>query len=101
MEHNEEESRDISLVDTKNVFNEINLGVMLWDMQHQWVAGARFIFNTYRHWHKLVLYRQDDLVVSKEGVTQGDTLSMILYALAVLPIINQGSVHVHRLSVFD
>eukprot|EP00957_Ditylum_brightwellii_P154518 11759329-Ditylum_brightwellii.AAC.1 len=58
-EHNEEESWGILLVDTKNAFNEINQQVMLWDVQH----------------------------LSKEGVTQGDPLSMILYALAVLPII--------------
>eukprot|EP00957_Ditylum_brightwellii_P186239 14178165-Ditylum_brightwellii.AAC.1 len=28
-----------------------------------------------------------DLVFSKEGVTQGDPLAMILYALALLPVI--------------
>eukprot|EP00957_Ditylum_brightwellii_P143811 10958398-Ditylum_brightwellii.AAC.1 len=60
---------------------------MMWDVRNLWVMGARFAFNTYQHWRKLVLQGQDDLVMSKEGVTQGDPLSMILYALAVLPII--------------
>eukprot|EP00957_Ditylum_brightwellii_P025025 1893690-Ditylum_brightwellii.AAC.1 len=41
----------------------------------------------YRHLRKLVLRGQDDLAMSKEGVTQDDPLSMILYTLALLPII--------------
>eukprot|EP00957_Ditylum_brightwellii_P067071 5090807-Ditylum_brightwellii.AAC.1 len=60
---------------------------MLWIVRHTWVAGSRFAFNTYRHWRKLVLQGYKDLVMSKEGITQGDPLAMILYALAVLPII--------------
>eukprot|EP00957_Ditylum_brightwellii_P053767 4073004-Ditylum_brightwellii.AAC.1 len=60
---------------------------MLWDVRHLWAMGARFAFNTYRYWRKLVQKGQDDLVMSKEGVMQGDPLSMILYVLVVLPII--------------
>eukprot|EP00957_Ditylum_brightwellii_P023945 1805600-Ditylum_brightwellii.AAC.1 len=41
--------------------------------------------NTYCHWRKLVLRGQEVLIMNKEGMTQGNPLSMILYALAVLP----------------
>eukprot|EP00957_Ditylum_brightwellii_P059948 4551543-Ditylum_brightwellii.AAC.2 len=30
-----------------------------------------------------------EMVYSKEGVTQGDPMAMFLYALGILPIINQ------------
>eukprot|EP00957_Ditylum_brightwellii_P022639 1707597-Ditylum_brightwellii.AAC.1 len=61
---------------------------MLWDVRHSRMARASFALNTYRHWRKLVLRGQYDLVLGKEGVTQGDPLSMILYALEVLPLIH-------------
>eukprot|EP00957_Ditylum_brightwellii_P017102 1289692-Ditylum_brightwellii.AAC.1 len=51
------------------------------------MAGSRFAINTYQHWQTLVLRGEDELIMSKEDLTQGDLLSMILYALAVLPLI--------------
>eukprot|EP00957_Ditylum_brightwellii_P074597 5668379-Ditylum_brightwellii.AAC.1 len=84
-EHGDEENWGILLMDAKNAFNQINRRVMLWEVRHLWAAGSRFAFNTYRHWWKLVLRGQDELILSKEGMTQGDPLSMILYALPVLP----------------
>eukprot|EP00957_Ditylum_brightwellii_P018219 1372710-Ditylum_brightwellii.AAC.1 len=60
---------------------------MLWNVRHTWIAGSWFALNMYRHWRKLVLRGHNDLMMSKEGVTQGDLLAMILYALDVLPII--------------
>eukprot|EP00957_Ditylum_brightwellii_P135933 10367898-Ditylum_brightwellii.AAC.1 len=86
-DHGDEESWGILLVNTQNTFNEVNWRAMLWNVQHTWVAGSQFAFNTYRHWHKLMLHGYKDLVMSKEGFTQGDQLAMILYALAVLLII--------------
>eukprot|EP00957_Ditylum_brightwellii_P090990 6928363-Ditylum_brightwellii.AAC.1 len=86
-EHGEEENWGILLVDAWNAFNEVNQRVMLWNVRHALVAGSQFAFNTYHHWRKLVLCRHKDLVMSKEGITQGDPLDMILYALAILPII--------------
>eukprot|EP00957_Ditylum_brightwellii_P113857 8680360-Ditylum_brightwellii.AAC.1 len=47
---------------------------MLWEVRHLWAAGLQFAFNTYRHWWKLVLRGQEGLILSKEGVTQGDPL---------------------------
>eukprot|EP00957_Ditylum_brightwellii_P162016 12334908-Ditylum_brightwellii.AAC.1 len=87
-EHDNKENWGILLVDTCNAFNKVNRRAMLWNVQHSWAAGSRFAFNTYCHWRKLVLRGHDNIVMSKEGVTQGNSLAMILYALAVLPIIH-------------
>ena len=47
----------------------------------------RFLFNTYRGYAALFLQGSSDYLLSKEGVTQGDPLSMMLYAVAILPLI--------------
>ena len=46
-----------------------------------------FLFNTYRGYSILVVQGTSEYMFSKEGVTQGDPLSMLLYAVAVLPLI--------------
>ena len=58
-------------------------------MRHQWPSGARFAFNFYRHWAQLLLCQTGqppDTILSKEGVTQGDPLSMVLYGITVVPL---------------
>eukprot|EP00957_Ditylum_brightwellii_P131615 10037849-Ditylum_brightwellii.AAC.1 len=60
---------------------------MLWHVRHVWPSGCRYAFNTYRHW-KILVVRGGKCLYSKEGVTQGGPLAMILYALGVLPIID-------------
>ena len=67
--------------------------MMLWSVRHLWPSGARFVFNCYRHWSTLVVrgYSGTDsaFLSSREGVTQGDPLSMIVYGLGTLPLIRQ------------
>ena len=46
------------------------------------------MFNTYRGYAALFLQGSSDYLLSKEGVTQGDPLSMMLYAVAILPLIH-------------
>ena len=77
----------VLLVDSSNVFNEINRTEILCRVQHIWRAGARFIFNTYWHWKVLALNRSELTVNYKEGVTHGDPLVMIMYGLGVLPLV--------------
>ena len=49
-----------------------------------WPRCSRFLFNTYCGWSVLVL---QDFLCSKEGVTQGDPLSVFMYAIETLPLI--------------
>ena len=73
------------LIDARNEFNKENLTAMLWAVRHEWPSGALFTFNCYRHWATLLESDTGDesghLLHRKEGVIQGDPLSMISYEI--------------------
>ena len=76
-------------IDARNGFNELNRKSMLWTVRHLWAAGSRFSFNCYRHSAQLVVRRDRKdcaILQSREGVTQGDPLSMVLYGVALVPL---------------
>jgi len=77
------------MLDARNGFNELGRKAMFWTVGHRWAAGARFAFNCYRHQSQLILRRKGlpcYTILSEEGVTQGDPLSMILYGTALCPL---------------
>jgi hypothetical protein len=83
------EATAVLLVDATNGFNELGRKAMLWTVRHRWANGARFSFNCYRHSAQLILRRHGSpctVLHSREGVTQGDPLSMILYGLSLTPL---------------
>ena len=47
-----------------------------------------FCFNTYLGYTSLLLQDGSEGLLSREGIAQGDPLSMMLYAVAVLPLIH-------------
>ena len=62
---------------------------MMWTVQHHWPAGARFAFNCCRHWAQLLLRQPGEppvTILIREGVTQGDPLSMVLYGITLVPL---------------
>ena len=62
---------------------------MLWTVKHCWPAGARFAFNCYMHWAQLLLRQTGEpsvTILSREGVTQRDPLSMVLYSITFVPL---------------
>ena len=77
-------------VDSNNEFTDINQVGMLWTVQNLWTYGARFVFNCYRHWSLIVLRNRnttESILHSREGMTQGDRLTMIVYRIGILPLI--------------
>ncbi|GAX17715.1 hypothetical protein FisN_UnNu087, partial [Fistulifera solaris] len=80
----------VVLVDARNAFNELNRLVMLWTVRHLYPAGARLIFHSYRHTPILFLRRGEGKpcikLHSREGITQGDPMSMIIYGLTLVPL---------------
>ena len=77
----------VLLVDASNAFNSINRIALLWNARVLWPRCSRYLFNTYRGWAMMVVQGSQELLVSKEGVTQGDPLSMLMYAVATYPLI--------------
>eukprot|EP00957_Ditylum_brightwellii_P059953 4551817-Ditylum_brightwellii.AAC.1 len=80
-----------TLVDARNGFNELSQYAMLWTVRHRWQAGARFVFNCYRHWALLIIHQpgQDPVVHSKEEVTQGDPQAMVTYGITLVLLAEQ------------
>jgi hypothetical protein len=77
------------LVDARNGFNELGRKAALWTVRHRWANGALFAFNCYRHAAQLILRRKGFpcyILLSKEGVTQGDPISMVIYGIALVPL---------------
>ena len=78
------------LVDACNGFNKLNRLAMLWTVWHRWPAGARFAFNFYRHWVKILLRHPGEppvTIIIREGVTQGYSLLMVLYGITLVPLV--------------
>ena len=85
----EAEPSGTTLVDAYNGFNKLSRLEMLWTVRHRWPAGARFEFNCYRYWVQLLLRQPGELpvtILSREGSTQGDPLSMVLYRITLVPL---------------
>ena len=65
---------------------------MLWTVQHHCPAGARFAFSCYKHWAQLLLRQPGETPVTiliREGVPQGDPLSMVLYVITLVPLVEE------------
>eukprot|EP00978_Attheya_sp_CCMP212_P044410 scaffold309707_cov49-Attheya_sp.AAC.1 len=63
---------------------------MIWTVRHLWPSGARFSFNVYGHGSILIIRGADGtvlIIMSREGVTQGDPMAMVAYGLMLLPLI--------------
>ena len=77
----------VLLVDASNTFNSLNRSALIWNARILWPRCSRFLFNTCRGWAKLFVCGSAEYLYSREGVTQGDPLSMFLYAIGILPLI--------------
>ena len=77
------------MVDASNGFNELSRKAMLWTVRHRWADRARLAFNCYYHSAILLLHHRNQdatVLLLREGVTQGDPLSMVVYGLTLVPL---------------
>ena len=84
-----EETGGLTLIDSIKLFNEISRLAILWNIRHRWPAEARFALNCHRHEAMLVIRRPEELfslLWIREGFTQGYTILVFLYGIALLPL---------------
>ena len=74
----------VLLVDASNAFNSLNRAVALHNIRQLCPSFVLILINTYRS--AAALYTGGDILSSEEGTTQGDPLTMPMYALATLPL---------------
>ena len=80
------DSEGVLLVDASNAFNSLNRRVMLHNIQRLCRAFATCVINYYRS--SVQLFVGGETLLSAEGTTQGDPLSMAIYALGTLPLVS-------------
>ena len=86
---NNEQVEGLLLVDAHNAFNSLNRAVMLQNIQVTCPSLAVPVINMYRS--DAELFVGEETIFSREGTTQGDPLSMAVYALSTLPLISKRS----------
>jgi hypothetical protein len=85
----ENEAADgLLLVDADNAFNRLKRMVALLNMRHICPSLSVILINCYRAPASLFVAGGLELR-SEEGVTQGDPLAMVMYGLALLPLIKE------------
>jgi hypothetical protein len=82
-----------ALFDARNGFNEVNCYLMLWTLAHCWTKASWFAFNCYRH-QNIVFVRDwpgkpPITMLSREGFSQGCSLSINLYGVALLHLLKR------------
>ena len=78
----------VLLVDADNAFNHLNRAVALHNVQYTCPPLATIAINFYRTSSRLFVTGGMELS-SEEGTAQGCPLSMALYAISVVPLINK------------
>ena len=74
------------LVDATNAFNTLNRKVALQNMRYICPALETVLTNCYQSSTRLLVSGGGE-ILSKEGTTQGDPLGMVMFALAIVPLI--------------
>ncbi len=83
-----DDTNAILLIDASNAFNSLNTAAALHNIRILCPTIATYMINTYRLPTRLFITGWQELK-SSEGTTQGDPLSMAIYAVGLQPLITR------------
>ena len=83
----------IILVDAENAFNSLNRSAALSNIKLTCPALATYIINSYRKPANLYIANSDKIILSEEGVTQGDNAAMGFYSCSTIPVIQTSAIN--------
>ena len=83
-----DETDAVLLIDASNAFNALNRAAALHNIRVLCPTLATYVISTYRQPARLFITGGEELV-SAEGTTQGDPLSMSLYTINLQPLIKR------------
>ena len=83
---NADETDAVLLIDASNAFNALNRAAALHNIRVLCPTLATYMINTYRQPARLFITGDEELI-SAEGTTQGDALSISLHAISLQPLI--------------
>ena len=79
------DSDGVLLADASNAFNSLNHEVCVRNIRHLCPSLAPLVISTYSH--PAYLHVDGDTLLSCEGTTQGDPITMPMYAICIFPLI--------------
>ena len=82
------ETHAVLLIDASNAFNALNRAAALHYIRVLSPAMATYVINTYRQPARLFITGGEE-IISAEGTTQSDPLSITLYAISLQPLITR------------
>ena len=83
-----DETDAVLWIDASNAFNPLNRTAALHNIRALCPTLATYVINTYRQPARLFITGGEELI-SAEGTTQSDPLSMSLYAISLQPLITR------------
>ena len=83
----EESAEAALLVDASNAFNSLSRMSALYNIRMLYPSIASMLIYCYRA--PMDLFIDGNVILSQEGITQGDPLAMPMHALATVPLIKR------------
>ena len=84
--NNDPDTEAILLIDASNAFNALNRKAALNNIRYTCPEFSNYLINLYRKDAELFIDKSNEIIMSREGTTQGGPESMAFYACSTIPL---------------